>query len=73
MLSRTNDNFGYRNPARVSQRTAQQDIRFVPSLLDLEIVRLIEEERIDLINFDEVDDVHRLDCFDVDSGKIFFL
>ena len=56
VLSCANDDFGYRDFASFSQRTAQEHTRFLPSAPNLEIVCLVEEERIDVVNFSEVDD-----------------
>ena len=41
----------YRDFAGFSHRIAQEHIGFVPSPANLEIVWLVEEERIDVVNF----------------------
>ena len=69
MFSCANDDFGDCDFARFGERLAQQDVRLVPALPNLEIIRLIEEQRIDVVNFNEVNDVDCLCRFDVDPGK----
>ena len=52
---------------RRRQRLAQQRVRMASLFGRLEIVRLVEEHRADLVELDELDDVHRLRRLGIDA------
>ena len=73
MLARANYHCGCRNFSGFDQSIPQKHIRFVSAFTHFEIVGLVEKERIDIIDIDEIYDVDGLGCFNIDSGKILFL
>ena len=56
---------------RRRQRLAQQRVRVASLFGRLEIVRLVEEHRVDLVELDELDDVDRLRRLRIDLLEIF--
>src|SRR5437763_8318453 len=70
MLPRFDNDFGNADLATFFQGLPKQRISFLAFLLRLEIIRLVIENRIDLIDFDKLDDLNTLCRFHIGAAKI---
>jgi hypothetical protein len=73
MLTSADDDLGNGDLACLVQRVAEEDVGFVSAFAGLQVVRLVEEQRVHVVEADEVHDVNGLSRFDIHAREVLFL